>query len=108
MPTGAEVYEESLNAMFKMQKEGKILHVGLSNVSRQQLQTALKMGKIASIQNLYGYTQRTTLAGQMGGAGGQEIFDILEEQHIPLIPYFSLQTSLGKGQDKIEERPSFY
>ena len=91
-----------------MQKEGKILHVGLSNVSREQLQTALKMGKIASVQNLYGYTQRTTLAGPMGGAGGEEILDLLEERHIPLIPYFSLQTSLGKGQDKIERMAKKY
>ena len=108
MPPGAEKFEESLNAMFDMQKEGKILHVGLSNVSREQFQTALKMGKIASVQNLYGYTQRTTLAGPMGGAGGEEILDLLEEHHIPLIPYFSLQTSLGKGQDKIERMAKKY
>jgi len=108
MPASTEVFEESLNAMFDMQKEGKILHVGLSNVSREQFQTALKMGKIASVQNLYGYTQRTTLAGPMGGAGGEEILDLLEENHIPLIPYFSLQTSLGKGQDKIEEMAKKY
>jgi len=108
MPAGTEVFEESLNAMFEMQKEGKILHIGLSNISRQQLQTALKMGKIASVQNLYGYMQRTTLAGHMGGAGGEEILDLLEEHHIPLIPYFSLQTSLGKGQDKIEEMAKKY
>jgi pyridoxine 4-dehydrogenase len=108
MPPGAEIFEESLNAMFEMQREGKILHVGLSNVSRKQLQIALKMGKIASVQNLYGYTQRTTLAGPMGGAGGDEILDLLEEHHIPLIPYFSLQTSLGKGQDKIEEMAKKY
>jgi aryl-alcohol dehydrogenase-like predicted oxidoreductase len=108
MPPGAEKFVDSLNAMFEMQKEGKILHVGLSNVSRDQLQTALRMGKIASVQNLYGYTQRTTLAGPLGGAGGEEILDLLEEQHIPLIPYFSLQTSLGKGQDKIEEMAKKY
>jgi aryl-alcohol dehydrogenase-like predicted oxidoreductase len=108
MPGGTELFEESLNAMFGMQKEGKILHIGLSNISRDQLQTALKMGKIASVQNLYGYTQRTTLTGHLGGAGGEEILDLLEEHHIPLIPYFSLQTSLGKGQDKIEEMAKKY
>jgi len=108
MPSGGDVFEDSLNAMFDMQKEGKILHVGLSNVSRKQLQIALKMGKIASVQNLYGYMQRSTLAGPMGGAGGEEILDLLEERHIPLIPYFSLQTSLGKGQDKVEEMAKKY
>ena len=63
----------------------------------------MKMGAIASVQNLYGYNQRTTLAGPLGGQGGEEILDLLEENHIPLIPYFSLQTSLGKGQDKIDK-----
>ena len=101
-------FEESLDAMFTMQKEGKILHIGLSNVSREQLQTGMKMGKIASVQNLYGYLQRTTLAGNMGGAGGHEILDILEENHIPLIPYFSLHTSIGKEQGKMEQMAQKY
>jgi pyridoxine 4-dehydrogenase len=103
MQTNDISFEESLGALFEMQKEGMILHVGLSNVSREQLQSGLKMGSIASVQNLYGYNQRTTLAGHMGGQGGEEILDLLEENHIPLIPYFSLQTSLGAGQNKINE-----
>ena len=103
MPHSTTSFEESLGAMFEMQEEGLILHVGLSNVSREQLQTGMKMGAIASVQNLYGYNQRTTLSGHLGGQGGEEILDILEENHIPLIPYFSLHTSLGKGQDKIDE-----
>lgn len=103
MPGSNVPFEESLGAMFDLQKEGLINHVGLSNISREQLQSGLKMGNIASVQNLYGYTQRTTLAGHLGGAGGEEIMDLLAANNIPLIPYFSLQTSLGKGQDKIEE-----
>ncbi|WP_183573670.1 aldo/keto reductase [Mucilaginibacter sp. X5P1] len=108
MPGAEASFEESLEAMFTLQKDGKILHVGLSNVSREQLETGLKMGRIASVQNLYGYTQRTTLSGPMGGAGGEEILDLLETHHIPLIPYFSLQTSLGKGQEKIEQMADKY
>ncbi|MFC3562785.1 aldo/keto reductase [Pedobacter jamesrossensis] len=103
MPGSQTSFEESLSAVFEMQEEGKIAHVGLSNVSREQLETGIKMGRISTIQNLYGYTQRTTLVGPMGGAGAEEIFDLLEANQIPLIPYFSLETSLGKGQEKIEE-----
>ncbi len=108
MPGTPTPFEESLQAMFDMQQEGKILHVGLSNVSRSQVETGISMGKIASVQNLYGYTQRTTLAGPMGGAGGQEVLDLLEANHIPLIPYFSLQTSLSKSQEKIAELAKKY
>jgi pyridoxine 4-dehydrogenase len=108
MPAGETSFEASLEAMYAMQKEGKILHVGVSNVSRQQLETSLKMGPIASVQNLYGFAQRTTLTGPMGGAGGQEVLDLLQASHIPLIPYFSLQTSLGKGQEKMEKMAEKY
>lgn len=108
MPNSGVSFEESLGAMFEMQKEGLILHVGLSNVSRAQLETGLKMGSIATVQNLYGYNQRTTLAGPYGGQGGEEILDLLEANHIPLIPYFSLHTSLNKGQDKIEQMAKKY
>lgn len=103
MPGSETSFEESLSAVFEMQEEGKIAHVGLSNITRAQLETGLKMGKIGTVQNLYGYTQRATLAGPMGGAGAEEIIDLLEEHQIPLIPYFSLETSLGKNQLKIEE-----
>jgi pyridoxine 4-dehydrogenase len=103
MPNSEVSFEESLGAMFDLQKEGLILHVGLSNVSRDQLQTGMKMGSIATVQNLYGYSQRTTLAGPMGGQGGEEILDLLEANQIPLIPYFSLHSSLNKNQDKIEQ-----
>ena len=103
MPGSETSFEDSLSAVFELQKEGKIAHVGLSNVNRGQLEAGLKMGEIGTVQNLYGYTQRTTLAGPMGGAGGEEILDLLEAHQIPLIPYFSLEASLGKGQQKIEE-----
>jgi aryl-alcohol dehydrogenase-like predicted oxidoreductase len=108
MPNSETSFEESVGAMFEMQKEGLILHVGLSNVSRSQLETGMKMGSIATVQNLYGYNQRTTLTGHMGGQGGEEILDLLEANHIPLIPYFSLHSSLNKGQDKIEQMAKKY
>ena len=101
-------FEESLEAMFALQKEGKILHVGLSNVTREQLEIGLVMGSIASVQNLYGYAQRTTLGGQYGGAGGEEVLDLCEKHQIPLIPYFSLQYSLSEKQEKIEKMAKKY
>ncbi len=95
-------YEESMEAMFDMQKEGKILHVGVSNVSAEQLKTALKMGEIATVENMYGHGQRTTLKTPYGeNAGGEEVLSICEENNIPLIPFFSLINSLGKKDTRI-------
>jgi pyridoxine 4-dehydrogenase len=104
MPNSDVPLEESLAAMFDMQKEGKILHVGLSNVTRAELQQGLAMGNIATVENMYGYSQRTTLDNGHGeNRGGEEILDICEDRQIPLIPYFSLYTSLPANADKIAQ-----
>lgn len=97
-------FEDMLRAMFEMQQEGKILHVGLSNVSRTELALGLKMGTIATVENMYGYGQRTTLVGPYGESrGGQEVLDLCEEYQIPFIPYWSLLNSLPKEDDKIAQ-----
>jgi len=102
---GVGTFEESMEAMFKMQQEGKILHVGVSNVSREELETAMKMGEIATVENMYGHAQRTTLKMQHGGEtrGGEEVLDICEQNGIPLVPYFSLFLSTPKKDVRIAE-----
>ena len=95
-------FEKSMEAMFEMQKEGKILHVGVSNVTRDELETAMKMGEIATVENMYGHAQRTThVAGHMESNGGEEVLDICEQHGIPLVPYFSLVLSMPKKDTKI-------
>jgi aryl-alcohol dehydrogenase-like predicted oxidoreductase len=97
-------FKESMDAMFEMQKEGKILHVGVSNVTRNELETAMKMGEIATVENMYGHAQRTThKAGHMESNGGEEVLDICEQNGIPLIPYFSLFLSMPKKDHRIAE-----
>jgi pyridoxine 4-dehydrogenase len=97
-------FKESMDAMFELQKEGKILHVGVSNVTRDELETALKMGGIATVENMYGHAQRTThRAGHMESNGGEEILDICEQNGIPLIPYFSLFLSMPKKDVRMAE-----
>ncbi len=101
---GSEVpFEESMNTMFELQQEGKILHVGVSNVDRTELETAMKMGKIATVENMYGRGQRTTFKSHYGeNRGGEEVLDICEKNEIPMIPYFSLVNSLGKSDHRIK------
>jgi pyridoxine 4-dehydrogenase len=95
-------FEKSMEAMFAMQKEGKILHVGVSNVSRYELETAMAMGTIATVENMYGHAQRTSLKMQYGETrGGEEVLDICEKNEIPLIPYFSLLLSMPKKDNRI-------
>jgi len=95
-------FKESLDAMFELQKEGKILHVGVSNVSVDELETAMSMGEIATVENMFGHGQRTYLKNQHGESrGGEEVLSICEKNEIPLIPYFSLIHSMPKKDDRI-------
>lgn len=101
---GSDVpFKESLQAMFEMQKEGLILHVGVSNVSPEELQIAMTTGNIATVENMYGHAQRTSVKLTHGGEtrGGEEVLQICEDNKIPLIPYFSLFQSMPKKDERI-------
>jgi pyridoxine 4-dehydrogenase len=98
----ATPFEESMQAMFDMQGEGKILHVGVSNVSLEQLNTARNMGDVATVENMYGHTNRTTLSiNNRTNQGGEEVLSICEEHEIPLIPYYSVFQSMPKKDERI-------
>lgn len=103
MPGSPIPFKESMKAMFDMQKEGKILHVGVSNVTLQELETAMEMGSVATVENMYGHGQRTTQKSAYGeNRGGEEVLSFCEKNGIPLIPYWSLYNSLNKGEDRIK------
>lgn len=104
MPGSTTPFEESLNAMFEMQKEGKIMHVGLSNVTPEELNKALAMGNVASVENAFGYEQRKSFSTHgMEIRGLQEVMDICVGNNIPMVPFFSLQSSLHNKENKIAE-----
>lgn len=95
-------FEESMQAMFEMQREGKILHVGVSNVSPEQLVIAGSMGDIATVENMYGHTNRTTSSiTNRVNQGGEEVLRICEVSEIPLIPYYSVFQSMPKKDERI-------
>jgi aryl-alcohol dehydrogenase-like predicted oxidoreductase len=52
-PDPAVPLEESVGALKELQNEGLIRHIGLSNVSSEQLDQARAIAKIASVQNRY-------------------------------------------------------
>ena len=102
MPGSDVPFDESMDAMFAMQKEGKILHVSVSNVNRDELKTAMGLGSIATVENMFGHAQRTTVQIYHNESrGGEEVLDICEQNEIPLIPYFSLFTAMPKKDERI-------
>jgi pyridoxine 4-dehydrogenase len=50
--------EESLGALRQMQEEGKIHHIGLSEVTRAEIEAAQKIVAIVSVQNRYSLADR--------------------------------------------------
>lgn len=104
MGPGPVPLAEQLGAMFEMQREGKIRHVGLSNVTRAELEEGLRLGPIATVENMYSYAQRTTVVLPHGAnPGGEEVLDLCEQHGIPLVPFFSLVHGLPKAGNKLAE-----
>lgn len=101
---GDKGFEDSMQAMFDMQQEGKILHVGVSNVNVDELQRAMKIGAVASVENMYGHAQRDSVKAPYGETrGAEDLLHICEENEIPLIPFFSLQTANEKKDKRMSE-----
>ena len=72
--------EEQFGVIADMQKEGLIKHAGLSQVSVEEITAAQKHFKVATVQNLYNLTDRTSEA----------VLDHCEAQGIGFIPWFPL------------------
>jgi aryl-alcohol dehydrogenase-like predicted oxidoreductase len=97
-------FEASLEAMFTMQQEGKILHVGVSNVNAEELEKAMSIGAIATVENMYGHAQRHTMKAPYGETrGAEDILHICEANEIPLLPFFSILTANSKKDKRIAE-----
>jgi pyridoxine 4-dehydrogenase len=73
---------ESLGALVELQQEGKIRHIGLSEVSVEELQEAQKTAEIVSVQNLYNLANRES----------EPLLDHAESHGIGFIPWFPLAT----------------
>ena len=73
---------ESLGALSDLQQEGKIRHIGLSEVSLDELAEAQRTATIATVQNLYNLTDRSA----------EDLLDHCEAHSIGFIPWFPLAT----------------
>jgi pyridoxine 4-dehydrogenase len=73
---------ESLGELVALQDEGKIRHIGLSEVSVEELEEAQKTATIATVQNLYNLADRSA----------EELLDRCEAEGIGFIPWFPLAT----------------
>jgi pyridoxine 4-dehydrogenase len=96
--------EEQLGTLKELQAEGKIKHIGLSEVSVQQIQHAQTIVPIVSVQNRYSLTDR----------GSEAVLQYCEQQKLGFIPWFPLaagklsggESPIGRVAAKLKVTPS--
>ncbi|MGA5466696.1 aldo/keto reductase [Mycobacterium sp. NPDC050041] len=72
--------EDQVGELRKLQQEGKIRHIGLSEVDVDQLAAAQKVATIVSVQNMYNVSTRTA----------EPLLDKVTDEGIGFIPWFPL------------------
>ena len=73
-------FTESIGALKELKDEGKIRHLGLCNVSIEQIEEARKIVPIVSVQNKFSISDRTH----------EPVLDYCTEHNLAFIPYGSL------------------
>jgi aryl-alcohol dehydrogenase-like predicted oxidoreductase len=58
IPDPAVSFDASMDVLAALREEGKIRHVGLSNVTREHIERARKIVPIVSVQNRYSFADR--------------------------------------------------
>ncbi|GGA19862.1 aldo/keto reductase [Paenibacillus physcomitrellae] len=89
--------EEQIGELALLQKEGKIRHIGLSEVTVDQLKVANEIAPIVSVQNLYNLAKRDS----------EPVLEYAEANNIAFIPWFPLATgALAKSGGPLDEMAS--
>ena len=81
-PDSRVPFEDTVRALAELRDEGKVRHVGLSNVGVGQLMVALDILPIVSVQNRYNLTDRSSEA----------VLETCEREGIAFIPWYPLAT----------------
>ena len=71
---------DQVGELLKLKNEGKIRHIGLSEITVDQLNEAQQITQIVSVQNMYNLTVRKS----------EPLLDAATEQGVGFIPYFPL------------------
>ncbi len=81
--------EDQLGMLQDLQRQGKIRHIGLSEVSVKQIQQARKIVPIVSVQNRYSIADR----------GSEGVLEYCEKENLGFIPWFPLAAGKVSGAD---------
>jgi aryl-alcohol dehydrogenase-like predicted oxidoreductase len=96
--------EDQIGALARLQQEGKILHIGLSEVSVEQITAVRAMVEVVTVQNLYNLANRKS----------EDVLEYCEAEQIGFIPWFPLATGklaapggpLARAAERLHATPS--
>jgi aryl-alcohol dehydrogenase-like predicted oxidoreductase len=69
--------EDSIGALVTLKEQGKIRHIGLSNVTEDEIRRAQRVSEIVSIQNRY----------NVGDRGPESLVDLCEQEQMVFMPW---------------------
>jgi pyridoxine 4-dehydrogenase len=72
---------ESIGAVAELKNEGKIRHIGISNVTEDELREAQRIVPIVSVQNRYNVTDRRS----------ESMVDLCEQEDLVFLPWAPIQ-----------------
>jgi pyridoxine 4-dehydrogenase len=84
-PDNAVSFEASVEALARMREQGKIRHIGLSNVTREHIERARQITPIVSVQNRYSFADRES----------DFIVDYCDQNNIAFLPWAPLGQAKG-------------
>jgi pyridoxine 4-dehydrogenase len=91
--------EDSVGALAELQQEGKVRHVGLCNVSGEELERAQAIVEIVSVQNRYNIVDRAS----------EEVLAACQQQRLAFLPWFPLATGdLARPGGALDEIAGFH
>jgi aryl-alcohol dehydrogenase-like predicted oxidoreductase len=85
--------EVSVGTLADMQREGKVRHIGLSNVSVRELEQARRIVTIVSVQNRYSLADRAS----------EDVLRYCEEHGIAFLPWYPLGDGRALGLSKVRK-----
>jgi pyridoxine 4-dehydrogenase len=86
--------EDSIGALVELQQEGKIRHIGLCNVSGEELERGRQVASVVSVQNRYNLTDRAS----------EEVLEQCERDSLGFLPWFPLATGeLARPGGRLDE-----
>ena len=80
-PDPAVPYEDSVGALVELQQQGKVRHIGVSNVSVSELRRAQRLAAVVSVQNRFNVVDR----------GSDDVLEVCEQEGIAFLPWAPIQ-----------------